>query len=548
MSDSQPKPIRTVLAVDVSHLFWTSALGRSATPNNPRDHVLRTVRALAVNYDRVAIAVDGQKLSFRAKLWPGYKAKRKERPEQLWALLGDTARHLSAAGFHVFEAPEVEEGYTYEADDVIGSLAQWCVERGIKVDILSGDSDLAQLVDDTNGVRLLRNYQGIHALNAEGVRKWLNVYPGSVVELKALAGDSGDGYGDVFPGIGDDTAIELLSVSEWSARKGVEKVIETVKEYRAKIDAGEKVPQKHAPSKKRLTIAELGLERLEIAYALAAVCRDVPLDFGTLETAKTPENLPELGSRMLPDDPPPGAQPPDSEPSADDASDAELVPAESVPALPGSAIVTVDPTARMLISPAEAKQRLREFTAMIRTVLVPNVDYGKIPGCGDKDVLAKSGAEKLAEVYGFAASFKIETRQENWSEDDPLFYYLVRCTLRRKSDRAFVGDCLGSCNSKEKKYAARWVFEREVPAHLDKSRLKTRVYNGDRGPFTKYRVPNEEIFDLVNTILKMAEKRAFVGAVLIATRASGQFSADLDDMLESFGNVSQRPQWEQSSG
>lgn len=552
MTDSQPNdsPIRSILLVDLSHCFWSIALGgRNASPNNPRDSVVRLIRSLASGYDRTAIAVDGKKPSFRSKIWPRYKSDRKARPDHLWSLLGDTARHLGAAGFHLFEAPDTDGGETtYEADDVIGSLAEWAVQKGIRADILSGDSDLCQLVDDTNGVRYLRNYKGIQTLDAEGVKAWVGVYPAAVVELKALAGDGGDGYGDTFPGVGEKLAIELLKVSGWNARVGVEKVVSAVREYQSRLDAGEKLPTKQtpAPSKVRETIASLGIERLEIGYSLAAVCRDVPLDFDSLASKREPEALPELGSRIVPD-----AEP---EPiAADDSSgseSAEDVPAESVPVLPHhvSALATTDATARMLISPAEAKQRLREFAAMIKTVLIPNVDYGKIKGCGDKDVLAKSGAEKLAEVYGFAASFKIETRQENWSDDAPLFYYLVRCTLRRKSDRAFVGDCLGSCNSKEKKYAARWVYDREVPPHLDKSRIPSREYQGKTGPYTKYRVPNEEIFDLVNTVLKMAEKRAFVGVVLIATRASGEFTADLDDLLEAQGDVDQAPQWEQPPG
>lgn len=568
MTDSQPDnsaplPYKSILVVDLSNAFWGVALGGNlANVNSARDIVCREIRTRAANYDRTAIAVDGRKPSFRAKLWKDYKADRPSRPPHLWSLLDDTIRHLDSAGFHIFHAPETEErDCTFEADDVIGSIVAWHSERGIPCDILSGDSDLTQLVDDTNRVRMIRSYYDKRqrcrvetTLNAAGVFEWLKVYPQAVAELKALAGDQGDGYGNTFPGIGEDTAIELLKVSEWSARKGVEKVVSAVREYHAKIEAGEKLPKSAAPSKKRETIAELGIDRLEIGYALAIVCKTLPLDFDALREKREPRPLPELGANMLPPEP-------EAAPASDDTSDQNDEP--EPPAVQGeivqppaqtAAIVTVDPTARMLVSPAEARQRIKEFQALIKAVLIPNVDYGKIKGCGDKPVLLKSGAEKLAEVYGLAPYFTVQKSIERWNDEDPLFFYRVACHLKRKSDGIQASECVGSCNSRETKYAARWEFADKVPEHLELSRLKKKVMTlkwdregvgrkGDR--VEQYSVPNPAIYDQVNTILKMAQKRAFIGSVLFATRASGEFMHDVDDIpLDALGVPNPNPQWE----
>jgi hypothetical protein len=186
----------------------------------------------------------------------------------------------------------------------------------------------------------------------------------------------------------------------------------------------------------------------------------------------------------------------------------------------------------MVMEPSEAEERLRQLQDFVRRTMVEGQDYGKIPGT-DKNTLLQPGAQKLAEIYGFAVRFEDERAPiERWEDDASFFAYFKRAVISRRCDGLFLGSGVGSCNSKEEKYAGRWVFEREVPAHLDLSRLRVKHGTSKKNgkPFTLYRVPNPAIYDLVNTIEKMACKRALVHAVIGVTRSAGIFTQDLEDI------------------
>lgn len=144
----------------------------------------------------------------------------------------------------------------------------------------------------------------------------------------------------------------------------------------------------------------------------------------------------------------------------------------------------------LAVRPNVALQRLDELQDFVSKVMIDGVDYGTIPGT-PKPTLYQPGAQKLCEVYGFAPDFTFTSRLENWSDD--IFSYDIKCTLVSRRDGSLVGCGIGSCNSREKKYAKR---------------------SGA---------------DQVNTLQKMAAKRALVHAVLGATRSSGLFTQDLDD-------------------
>ncbi|CCC57840.1 hypothetical protein [Caloramator australicus] len=129
----------------------------------------------------------------------------------------------------------------------------------------------------------------------------------------------------------------------------------------------------------------------------------------------------------------------------------------------------------------------------IKSQMKEGEDYGKIPG-SPKPSLFKPGAEKLCNLYGFTINVDILEKVENWKEG--FFYYLCKCSLRSKKTGEIISEGLGSCNSKETKFARQ-------------------------NPYT-----------IVNTILKMAKKRALIDATLSATRTSGIFTQDIEDMEE----------------
>lgn len=196
----------------------------------------------------------------------------------------------------------------------------------------------------------------------------------------------------------------------------------------------------------------------------------------------------------------------------------------------------------MVVSPAEALKRVQELQAFVKKVLKAGVDYGVIPGTGGKPSLFQPGAQKLCEIYGFAVEYaNVEGSILDWNT--PLFFFRKRCILTSRRDGRFVCDGVGSCNSREDRYAWRWVYPNDVPKGMDITTLRTR----EKGKYTQYRISNEDIYSLINTMEKMAAKRALVHATLSATRSSGQFTQDVEDLpKEAFGAEDKHRSWDRA--
>jgi len=159
----------------------------------------------------VVIAFDTAEPTFRHQADASYKAHRDEAPEQFFADLDNLQQILRQdLDIPLCMAPG------YEADDVLGTLANRAANAGWRVRILSGDRDLFQLVDDERDIAVLYMGGGPYAkgsgpiqINREAVIARLGVPPEEVVDLKALTGDSSDNIPGV-KGVGPKTAITLL--------------------------------------------------------------------------------------------------------------------------------------------------------------------------------------------------------------------------------------------------------------------------------------------------------------------------------------------------
>ena len=149
------------------------------------------------------------------------------------------------------------------------------------------------------------------------------------------------------------------------------------------------------------------------------------------------------------------------------------------------------------------RSRYETIKRLAEEIMVEGKDYGVIPGT-DKPVLLKPGAEKLGAAFGLVTSFDVTGKIEDWERG--FFYYDVTCTLCTR-DGHVVASASGSCNTKEPRYRYRWE---------------------GKGSSRK-RVENTEPFDLVNTVQKMAAKRAHVAAIRIATAASDVFGVEEAD-------------------
>jgi hypothetical protein len=202
-----------------------------------------------------------------------------------------------------------------------------------------------------------------------------------------------------------------------------------------------------------------------------------------------------------------------------------------------------------------AKQRLDEFQGFVKGYMVEGEDYGKIPGVA-KPSLFKPGAEKLKELYGLTDTYPEDRIRRVENFDTGFFFYEVTCVLTSKKTGAVVAEGKGSCNSFESRYRFRNA-ERKCPKCHKEAIIKGKEeYGGGwlcwkkkNGCGAQFdindpailgqeagKVENDNFYDVMNTILKMACKRAMVPAVISATRSSGIFTQDVEDGSPSESN------------
>lgn len=188
------------------------------------------------------------------------------------------------------------------------------------------------------------------------------------------------------------------------------------------------------------------------------------------------------------------------------------------------------------ISAEEAKKKLKaihEFQKVVKSQLKKNHDVGIIPGT-DKPTLFKPGAEKIIKLLNCFDDYNILDAVRNWEK--PFFHYEVKCVLYEMETNTAVSSGIGECNSYESKYRYRWIPEwnltSEQKSVKDTMPFKEKGYRNKKGKFKLYRFENDDIFSLVNTLLKMAKKRAQVDAALSLGRLSDLFTQDLEDLPE----------------
>ncbi|WP_423462686.1 5'-3' exonuclease [Promicromonospora sp. MS192] len=269
----------SLMLLDSASLYFRAYFGvpdslRSpdGTPVNAVRGLLDTIAWLATTHgpDRlVACWDDDWRPAFRVAAIPSYKAHRvaqevpgttgiEEVPADLLAQVPVIVDVLAALGIARVGVPG------YEADDVIGTLTARAVAEGAgPVDIVTGDRDLFQLVDDAAGVRVLYPARGVRdpdVVDEERLAARYDVASGQAyADMATLRGDPSDGLPGV-PGIGEKTAAKLL------ARYG------TLAGILAARDDGD--PGLTATQRRRLQEAD---EYLRVAPVVVQVARDAPL-------------------------------------------------------------------------------------------------------------------------------------------------------------------------------------------------------------------------------------------------------------------------------
>jgi hypothetical protein len=178
---------------------------------------------------------------------------------------------------------------------------------------------------------------------------------------------------------------------------------------------------------------------------------------------------------------------------------------------------------KLVADPPALLAHQEEMRNLVMEILTEGRDYGRIPGI-DRPVLFKPGAERVTLSFGCFSRFRIveveadhdrpvqwRKRKREWDPDVRgkftwteeigesigLYRYVIECEIVHRETGLIIGSCLGVCSTMETRYVDR---------------------------------PRE----MENTIAKMAEKRAHVGAALNAFGLSEQFTQDVDENPEAF--------------
>ena len=162
--------------------------------------------------------------------------------------------------------------------------------------------------------------------------------------------------------------------------------------------------------------------------------------------------------------------------------------------------------------------------SVMKSVMIKDVDYGKIPGCGDKPALLKPGAEKLMATFRLSA----EPEVHDLSTEDAI-RYRVKIIVVNFVTGAVVGYGIGEASSDEEKYKWRKAVSADEYEATPEDRRRLKYYSDGQAKQVR-----TEPADKANTVLKMAKKRGMVDGALSSTAASDIFTQD-EDITDSGG-------------
>ncbi|ORT99775.1 DNA polymerase I [Anaerovibrio sp. JC8] len=208
--------------------------------------------------DYLVIAFDAGKKTFRNDMFTEYKGTRKPTPPELLSQIPIFHEMIKAWGISLVELSG------YEADDIIGTLANKALDNGCEAYVVTGDRDALQLVKPD--LKVLFTKKGISELKVYDEAAFQEEYEGldpiQLIDMKGLMGDTSDNIPGV-PGVGPKTAMKLLA-----AYGTVEEVLLHVEEI-----AGKKLKENIRDNQQMAVLSK----------KLATICLEVPVDFNEAE-------------------------------------------------------------------------------------------------------------------------------------------------------------------------------------------------------------------------------------------------------------------------
>lgn len=242
--------------------------------------------------DRIVVAFDHKKKSFRHEMFESYKAHRAKMPDEMVSQLPYIKKLVELMNLPVMEI----EGM--EADDAIASFVCQQSALGHQCYIITGDKDMMQLVNDK--VLIYDTMKNI-VYDREGVKAKMGVWPEQIPDLLGLMGDSSDNIPGV-KGIGPKTAVTLLE--QYS---NMEELLEHASEIKGKTGELLQTHADDARMSKQLATVECTIDlshlNLELQTPnmaeLGAMFKELEFysllkDLGAVESAEAPQASSDL--------------------------------------------------------------------------------------------------------------------------------------------------------------------------------------------------------------------------------------------------------------
>lgn len=158
----------------------------------------------------------------------------------------------------------------------------------------------------------------------------------------------------------------------------------------------------------------------------------------------------------------------------------------------------------------ETVQSIALLQGMVRNILVRGIDYGRIPGTPQDSLWDPGAAEIIAGFNCYCGQRRILKLED----DDSKIVVCIEVPIISRKLQIEVGSGVGAASTLETKYKYRWVANPREWGYDDAATatFKTKKGREDGRETALYRIPNPEHSELLNTIIKMASKRAEVDA------------------------------------
>ncbi|MEJ2544719.1 MAG: 5'-3' exonuclease H3TH domain-containing protein, partial [Calditrichaceae bacterium] len=228
----------------------------------------------------LAVIFDTKEPTFRHEIYPEYKATREKMPEEMAAQFPRLVDTLKRLNFVLLDKAG------YEADDIIGTLSSKYASKNLNIYIVSGDKDMAQLVNDHVFLYTLgKSNQPSEVIDKDKVIEKLGIKPEQVIDWLALMGDSSDNIPGI-PKVGNKTAVNILN--EYNSIEGL---YENIDDYKKGVVKNNLIEYK---------------DQTDLSRKLAMIHCDVPIDvsfsdlkFHLWDMQVLDETLKELEFRRL---------------------------------------------------------------------------------------------------------------------------------------------------------------------------------------------------------------------------------------------------------